>query len=142
AAVLVNGVGIFAAGHEADPAATIAARAKDLRARGAKLVVLLLHPRGDAAFTAAQALLPAAKSAGVDLVVLGHRDDPAVDPDRKEPGLPPLLAVEGHGQSLLRVDIQLGAGPLALAPSEEDRQADLKAIDARIERFKAQIQLY
>ena len=43
---------------------------------------------------------------------------------------------------MLRVDIQLGAGPLALAPSEEDRQADLKAIDVRIERFKAQIQLY
>jgi hypothetical protein len=142
ASLLVNGVGIFAAGHEADPPATIAARAKGLRDQGARLVVLLLHPRGDAAFTAAQALLPAAKAAGVDLVVLGHRDDPAVDPDRKDPSAPPLLAVEGNGQSLLRVDVRLGSGPLLLAPGEEDRQAELKALDARIERFRAQIQLY
>jgi hypothetical protein len=141
ASLLVNGVGIFAAGHETDPAATIAARAKGLRDQGAKLVVLLLHPRGDAAFSAAQALVPAARAAGVDLVVLGHRDDPAVDPDRKDASLPPLLALEGHGQSLLRVDVQLGAGPVALAPSSEDREAELKALDERIDRFRSQIQL-
>jgi nitrate reductase cytochrome c-type subunit len=142
ASLLVNGVGIFAAGHEADPAATFAARARGLREQGAKLVVLLLHPRGEAAFPAAQALVPAARVAGVDLVVLGHRDDPAVDPDRKDPSLPPLLAVEGHGQSLLRVDVQLGTGPVALAPSGEDRQGEMKALDARIERFRAQIEQY
>jgi nitrate reductase cytochrome c-type subunit len=142
ASLVVNGVGIFAAGHEENPAATIAARAKGLREQGARLVVLLLHPRGDAAFTAAQALVPAARAAGVDLIVLGHRDDPAVDPDRKDPSQPPLLAVEGHGQSLLRVDVQLGAGPVALAPSDEDRQSESKALDARIERFRAQAELY
>ncbi len=133
-------VGLFAAGFEADPAATIASRARALRGEGARLVVLLLHPRGDNAFTAAQALLPAARTAGVDLVVLGRRDDPATDPDRKEAGLPPLLAVEGHGQSLLRLDVHLGNGPLALLPGAEDEKAELKALDARIERFRAQIQ--
>ena len=135
-------VGLFAAGFEPDPAAAIAARARTLRGEGAQVVVLLLHPRGDNAFTAAQALLPTARAAGVDLVVLGRRDDPSTDPDRKDPGLPPLLAVEGHGQSLLRVDVHLGKGPLALAPGAEDRQAEIKALDVRIERFRAQIQLY
>jgi hypothetical protein len=135
-------VGIFAAGFETDPAQVIAARAKGLREQGARVVVLLLHPRGDNAFTAAQALLPAAQAAGVDLVVLGRRDDPAADPNRKDAGPPALFAVEGHGQSLLRVDVHLGNGPLRFAPSEADRGEELKAIDQRIDRFKSQIELY
>jgi hypothetical protein len=134
-------VGLFAAGFEQDPAATIAARARGLREAGARLVVLLLHPRGDSAFAAAQALLPAARAAGVDLVVLGRRDDPAADPNRKDPGLPPLLAVEGHGQSVLRVDVQLGQGALALVPTAADRDEEVKAIDVRIARFRAQATL-
>jgi cytochrome c554/c'-like protein len=132
-------VGLFAAGFEADVAATMAARARELREQGARIVVLLLHPRGQTAFTAAQALLPRAKTAGVDLVVLGRRDDPAADPNAKDPGLPPLLAVEGHGQSLLRLDVHLGEGPLTLAPSPEDRDQELKSLDARIERFRLQL---
>ncbi|HZX94083.1 MAG TPA: multiheme c-type cytochrome [Myxococcales bacterium] len=135
-------VGLFAAGFEQDPAATIAARAKGLRDQGAQVVVLLLHPRGDNSFAAAQGLLPALKAAGVDLAVLGRRDDPATDTDRKDAGLPPLLAVEGHGQSLLRVDVHLGQGPLQLAPGAEDRKDEVKALEVRIERFRAQIQLY
>src|SRR5438067_13432931 len=132
-------VGLFAAGFETDPGATIAARSRGLREQGARIVVLLLHPRGASAFTAAQALLPAARSAGVDLVILGRRDDPAADPHAKDPALPPLLAVEGHGQSLLRVDVRLGDGPLTLLPSPEDREEEIKGLDARIERFRAQI---
>jgi hypothetical protein len=73
-------------------------------------------------------------------LVLGRRDDPSTDPDRKDAGLPPLLAVEGHGQSLLRLDVHLGNGPLALLPGAEDQKAELKALDERIERFRAQIQ--
>ncbi|MGE5047239.1 MAG: multiheme c-type cytochrome [Deltaproteobacteria bacterium] len=146
ATLLVNAgpvkVGLFAAGLEQDPAATISSRARALRTEGARIVVLLLHPKGDNAFTAAQALLPAARAAGVDLVVLGRRDDPSTDPNRKDAGLPPLLAVEGHGQSLLRVDVHLGDGPLALLPGADDRQAESKELDVRIERFRAQIQLY
>jgi hypothetical protein len=132
-------VGFFAGGFEADPAATMAARARGLRDQGAQIVVLLLMPRGASAFTAAQALLPAAHAAGVDLVILGRRDDPAADPNRKDPGLPPLLAVEGNGQSLLRVDVTLGAGPLTLTPSTEDRDEEIKGLDARIARFRAQL---
>jgi hypothetical protein len=132
-------VGLFAAGFEQDAAATISARAKGLRAEGARLVVLLLHPRGDNSFTAAQALLPAARAAGVDLVVLGRRDDPATDPNRKDAGPPLLVAVEGHGQSLVRVDAHLGKGPLVLAAGAEDRNEELKALDARIDRFRAQV---
>ena len=133
-------VGLFAAGFEPDVAKVIASRARALRDEGARLVVLLLHPRGDNAFTAAQALLPAAQAAGVDLVVLGRRDDPSTDPDRKEAGAPPLLAIEGHGQSLLRVDVHLGEGPLSLAPSADDRSEELKGLDLRIARFQAQLE--
>ena len=133
-------VGLFAAGFEADVPRVIASRARALRDEGARVVVLLLHPRGDNTFTAAQALLPAAQAAGVDLVVLGRRDDPATDGDRREAGAPPLLAVEGHGQSLLRVDVHLGQGPLALAPGAEDRADELKALEVRIDRFKAQLE--
>jgi len=132
-------VGLFAAGFEADVPATMAARARGLREQGARVIVLLLHPRGSSAFPAAQALLPAAQAAGVDVVVLGRRDDPAADPNAKDPGLPPLLAVEGTGQSLLRLDLHLGAGPLTLAPTAEDRDQELKGLDARIGRFRAQL---
>jgi len=132
-------VGLFAAGFEPDVAATLAARARALREQGARIVVLLLHPRGPTAFTAAQALLPSAREAGVDVVVLGRRDDPAADPNAKDPGLPPLLAVEGNGQSLLRLDVHLGDGPLSLAPTAEDRGQELKGLDARIERFRLQL---
>ncbi|HEX4384710.1 MAG TPA: hypothetical protein VH083_17240, partial [Myxococcales bacterium] len=48
-------VGLFAAGFQEDPKATIAARAKELRAQGAKLVVMLAIPRADGAFSAALA---------------------------------------------------------------------------------------
>lgn len=113
--------------------------AKELRDKGARLVVLLLHPQGEK-WTAAQALLPQAQAAGIDLVVLGSRDDPASDPNLKLAGPPPLLAVEGHGQSLLRVDVHLGAGPLGLAPSASDREAELGALRARIERFRGQLE--
>jgi hypothetical protein len=133
-------VGLFAAGYEDDTAATIAARAKELKAQGARLVVMFALPHGSSTFAAAQAMLPAAKEAGVDLVVLGKLDDPASDANRKDNA--GLLAVEGHGQSLLRVDVKLGTGPLQLAPSQEDKQGDLELLDSRIARFKQQIENY
>ena len=132
---MVREVGILAGSSPED----FTAPARQLRKDGAKLVVLLLHPRGDNAWTAAQSMMPAAREAGVDLVVLGRRDDPASDPNIKEG---PLLAVEGHGQSLLRVDVHLGNGPLQMAPSEADKQTELKAVQVRIDRFRAQIELY
>jgi hypothetical protein len=75
----------------------------------------------------------------VDVVVLGRRDDPAADPNAKDAALPPLLAVEGQGQSLLRLDVHLGAGPLVLAPGAGDRDEEVKGLDARIERFRLQM---
>ena len=131
-------IGLFAAGLGENPQATIAARAKQLRADGARLVVLLLQPSGDNAFGAAQALVPAAREAGVDLIVLGKRDDPASDPNRKEASSPPVLAPEGHGQSLVRIDLQLDQGPVFLARGAEDKSAEQQALDERIARFRRQ----
>jgi 2',3'-cyclic-nucleotide 2'-phosphodiesterase (5'-nucleotidase family) len=133
-------VGLFAAGLGDDPPATIAARAAQLRKDGARLVVLLAVPR-DPAWQGAQQLQQAARSAGVDLVVLGRRDDPATDPDRVDPGPPPILAVEGLGQSLLRVDVKLPAGTpsgVHLAQGSAGKAAELKELDDRIARLRQQ----
>src|SRR2546429_337923 len=76
AALLANAgpvkVGLLAGGHEPDPWASIAARARGLREQGASIVVLLLQPRRSRAFPAAQALLLAAQAASVDLRGLGR----------------------------------------------------------------------
>src|SRR5882762_3028692 len=77
----------------------------------------------------------------VDLVILGHLDDPATDPNRADPGPPALLAVEGHGHSLLKVDLQFPVGTqssLFLAQGEAGKQAELKDLDARIARLREQ----
>lgn len=132
---LVREVGILAAAAPADFAA-----AAGLRKQGAKLVIALLHPRGDNAWTRAQAMLPAAREAGIDLAVLGRRGDPAVDGDLREPGPPPLLAIEGHMQSLLRVEVHPGSGPLQLLSSAADREAESRALQVRIDRFRSQLE--
>jgi len=131
-------VGVLAAGLGPDPAQTVRARAAQLRRDGARAVVLLAHPRGgwQEARQLAQATL-----GEVDLVILGHLDDPATDPNRADPGPPVLLSVEGHGQSLLRVDLQLPAGAptgVFLAQGEAGKQAELKELDDRIARLRQQ----
>jgi hypothetical protein len=131
-------VGVFAAGQGPDPAQTVRARAAQLRKDGARVVVLLAHPRGG--WQQAHQLGQAAQGQ-VDLVILGHLDDPATDPNRVEPGPPSLLSVEGHGQSLLRVDLQLPAGKptgVFLAQGEAGKQAELKELDDRIARLTEQ----
>src|SRR5205823_1318818 len=52
-----------------------------------------------------------------------------------------VLAVEGHGQSLLRVDLQFPSGRptgVFLAQGEAGKQAELKELDARIARLREQ----
>ncbi|MBS2025628.1 MAG: hypothetical protein JST92_24785 [Deltaproteobacteria bacterium] len=135
-------VGVFAAGLSADSAATISARAAQLKKDGARIVVLVLHPRGDRAVTAAQTLLPAARAAGVDLVILGRRDDPALDPDMAESGTPPMLRMEGHGQTLLRVDLTLPKSPTAplfLSRGAAGRTEDADALGMRIGLMKERL---
>ncbi|MFL5310247.1 MAG: multiheme c-type cytochrome, partial [Myxococcales bacterium] len=131
-------IGVLAAGLGPDAAQSARARASQLRRQGARAVVLLAHPRGgwQEAHQLAQAAL-----GEIDLVILGHLDDPATDPDRADPGPPALLSVEGHGQSLLRVDLQLPPGTptgVFLAQGEAGKQAELKELDARIARLREQ----
>ena len=131
-------VGMLAAGLGRDAAASVRARAQQLRAGGARVVVLLALPRGG--WQEARQLAQGVAGA-VDMVVLGHLDDPATDPDRAEPGPPVLLSVEGHGQSLLRVDLKLPAGAskgVFLAQGEAGKEAELKELDDRIARMRQQ----
>ena len=129
-------VGVFAAGVA--PAEAIRSRAAELRAQGARAIVLIAQTPGgwqDAG------KLARAGAGAVDVVVLGHLDDPATDPNRADPGPPPLLAVEGHGQSLLRIDLEVPQGTprgVYLAQGEAGKQADLKELDDRIARMREQ----
>jgi hypothetical protein len=130
-------VGLFAAGGpKAQAEQQLAARAAALRAQGARLVVAVLHPGGDRALGAAQSLASAARAAGVDLLVLGRRDDPARDPNSVQAGPPVLLAPEGNGQTLLRVDLDLrGTGPgapLFVDRGAEGKAEEIAAIDQRL----------
>ena len=132
-------IGVFAAGLGEDPAKTIAARTAELRSQGARIVVLVVQPRGDRALAGAESLLPAARAAGVDLAVLGRRDDPETDPEHTDPGTPPLFALEGHGRELLRIDLMLPRGPgtpqrpgVFLAQGAAGKTGELKEIDERI----------
>ena len=126
----------------------LAPRVELLRKGGAQLVVLLAHPRGDRALQAAAALQPAAKAAGVDLIVLGRRDDPSQDPDSVQAGSPPVLAPEGHGQTLLRIDLLLPPGkpkagappPLFLSRGAAGKQAERDGIDQRLALLRERAQ--
>jgi hypothetical protein len=129
---------LLAAGLGPNPAETIRTRAAQLRAEGARAVVLFAHTPGawQEAGKLARTLVGV-----VDVVVLGHLDDPATEPNRADPGPPPLLAVEGHGQSLLRIDLEVPQGtPSAvyLARSEAAKGAELKELDDRIARMRDQ----
>ena len=131
-------VGVIAGGLAPNAAADIRTRAAQIRSEGARAVVLLAQPR---AGWQELGQLAQALSGAVDLVVLGHLDDPATDPNRAEPGNPPLLAVEGHGQSLLRVDLEVPeAAPTGvyLARGDAGKQAELKELDDRIARLRQQ----
>jgi hypothetical protein len=124
---------------EPDAAKALAARVAAVRKAGARLVIAVLHPAGDRAVQGAQALLPALQEAGVDLAVLGHRDDPGLDPDVVQAGQsgPPLLGPEGHGQTLLVLDLVLPAPSgarekLVLSRGDEGKRDELAAIDQRL----------
>jgi len=140
-------IGLFAAGLEPEPAQSIAARAAALRKDGARFVVLILHPSAandGRALASAQQLLAASRAAGVDLVVLAHRDDPALDPNYAEPGSPPLVALEGHGQSLLRLDLRFPPSVAAGAPvwmpkGAEEKKADSQATDQRVQLLRERL---
>src|SRR4051794_30845561 len=79
-------IGLLAAGQSPD--AHLKERAAALKSQGARAVVLLALPAG-AGWQGALALGREARDSGVDLVVLGHLDDPATDPNHAETGPPP-----------------------------------------------------
>jgi hypothetical protein len=131
-------IGVLAAGLAPNAAADVRGRAAQLRRDGARAVVLLAQTRGG---WQEAAQLARAVAGAVDLVVLGHLEDPATDPDRAEPGNPPLLAVEGHGQSLLRIDFEVPDAPptaVYLAQGAAGKEAELKELDDRIARLRDQ----
>lgn len=114
-----NAVGVFgvlempSGGWTAPPGVTVtdapaAARAavQSLRAQGARLIVGLFHVAGGAA----RAKEIAAAAPGVDLIVLGHDDDPA--PPRAGGDSSPTAIVRAglRGADVGRVDARLRAG--------------------------------
>ncbi|TMB27495.1 MAG: hypothetical protein E6J62_19300 [Deltaproteobacteria bacterium] len=131
-------IGLLAAGQSPD--GRIKERAAALKQQGARAVVLLAIPTGPA-WQGAQDLARSSRDAGVDFVVLGHLDDPATDPNRAEPGPPPVFSVEGHGQSLLRVDLRFPAGAqktVYLSRGEAGKKEEIDELDRRIALYREQ----
>jgi hypothetical protein len=131
-------IGLLAAGRSPD--ARIKERAAALKQQGARAVVLLAIPTGPA-WQGAQDLARSSRDAGVDFVVLGHLDDPATDPNRAEPGPPPIFSVEGHGQSLLRVDLRFPVGAqktVYLSRGEAGKKEEIDELDRRIALYREQ----
>ena len=138
-------IGVLAGGLAANFEAGLPARVKLLREQGAQVVVLLFHPKagGGPASVRALALQGTAKAAGVDLIVLGHRDDLATDKDLAEGGSPPILAAQGHFQSFLRLDLKLpgvaaAGAPVFLARGNAGKLEVLQRFDERIARLAEQ----
>jgi len=124
-------IGLLAAGQ---PDARIKERVAALQQQGARAIVLIAIPGGPA-WQGAQDLARSSRDTGVDLVVLGHADDPATDPNRAEPGPPPVFSVEGHGQSLLRIDLRFPPGAhrsAYLSRGEAGKKEELDELDRRI----------
>ena len=131
-------IGLLAGGLGSTPAESIRTRAAQLRHQGARAIVLVAQTPGG--WQEAERLARTLAGA-VDVVVLGHLEDPATEPDRADPGPPPLLAVEGHGQSLLRIDLEVPQGTptgVYLAQGTAGKQAELKELDDRIARMREQ----
>ena len=133
--------GGLADGFESD----LAARVQRLRAQGARIAVLLYLPKAGSgpSWPKAVALQGAAKAAGIDLIVLGHRDDLATDAGLAEGGSPPVLAPQGHFQQLVRVDLQLpkdaaAGAPVFLSRGEAGKKEALQRFDERIARLREQ----
>jgi hypothetical protein len=138
-------VGFFAAGLGDASSAALKARAQQLRSEGARFVVLLFHPKpGEGpSWPRAQAIAPAAKAAGVDAVVLGHRDDLATDPNLVDVSDVPVLAAQGHFQYLLKLALRIPQGAAADAPvflsrGEAGKKEVLQRFDDRIARLREQ----
>ena len=138
-------IGVLAGGLAEGFEAALPARVKALREQGARVVVLLFHPKaGSPASVRAQALQGPAKAAGVDVIVLGHRDDLASDGNLAEGGAPPILSPQGHFQSFLRLDLKLPEGaaagaPVFLARGSAGKDEAVKRIDDRIARLRDQL---
>ena len=113
-------------------ASTLAAQNKALRDGHARLTLLVAH----ASVSRAQALASAAAAAGFDAILAGHADDPQ---EQQNVAIAqtaiPVFAVEGRGQSLLRLDFVLppsGSPGAILLGGEAARAEMLKALDVRI----------
>ena len=103
--------------HAEDPAAALKKEAAALRTQGATTVLALVHaPRGRV-----DAIL---KDSGVDLALLGHDGGSGM-----ETRSPPGFGSGQKGRALLRVSLELGAGPVVDGNAAEDAQNEVKLLD-------------
>lgn len=114
-------------------------RVAGLRAQKPDVVVLVAYRT----FDAARALLPLAKELGVDVVLAARAEHPdttlnAALPDSQ----PPLFQVQSRGEQLLRIDLFADGRPgepFVRAPGAADRDADLAAMQQRIENMRREV---
>jgi hypothetical protein len=129
-------VGVFAVGSEPDAGSVVRARAAELKGQGARVLVLLAYRT----FEDARALLPVAREAGVSVVLAGRADEPEThDSAELADSQPPLFTVRARGEVLLRIDLLAGGepdAPFEKIPGQGERQAELDALQGRIEQLR------
>ncbi len=127
----------IAAAFAEDEAGMLAA-AQRARAKGAQLVVGLLHaPVEVAQRIAANPQLQA------DLLVPSHAaDESAGEESRLLRGRVPVAVIQSKGRSLLRLDVTFegpASAPLEWVASAADQEKELAGLDERIERLRGEV---
>jgi hypothetical protein len=132
-------IGLTAVGRGPEAASTLAARTASLRAQGVDAVVLVAYRT----LEGARELLPAAKEAGVDLVIAARAEVPEVSGNA---GLfetvPPLFQVAARGEALLRVDLVAGGqrgAPFVRVSGAAERDEALEAMRQRMVNLQAEV---
>lgn len=113
-------------------------RARELRARGAHVIIAIVH----LPFSETRELAPFAADAGVDLLFASRSDHPLTDESGADPwSVPPVFTLRPRGEDLLRIDIAPGEAGTRLVPvpGVEARQEELSAISERIRLLQREI---
>lgn len=121
-----------------DPVQAMKEGAKQIRGKGARVAVALIHgPRQETI-----SLAPQAREAGFDFVVGSHIADIAEgDQARAVRADLPVFFTQARGQSLLQIELTVRSaeGPLLLVGNEEEREREITSLDERIRAYEQRL---
>lgn len=132
-------VGLLAVGEGDNAASILKARAAQLRAQGAQVVVATVYRT----LEETRALSPVAKEAGVDFLLSSRADVPDVHEAAALADLqPPIFSPNARGEGLLRLDIVASGRPgepFEKVAGTAEREEELDAIQQRIDNMRENV---